>query len=45
MSEAEQEDKAAHAKAVKVIGGHKAQITRAMGTLDKVVAKGSVLAT
>ena len=24
------EDKAAHAKAVKVIGGHKAQITRAM---------------
>ena len=38
------EDKAAHAKAVKVIGGHKAQITRAMVTVDKVLAKGSVLA-
>ena len=38
------EDKAAHAKAVKVIGGHKAQITRAMVTVDKALANGSVLA-
>ena len=34
--------KAEHGKAVKVIGGHKAQITRAMVTLDKVIAAGGV---
>ena len=38
------EDKAVYDKAVKVIGGHKAQITRARVTLDRVVAEGSVAA-
>ena len=36
-----EEEKQAYTKAIKVIGGHKAQITRAAVTLDKVVATGS----
>ena len=36
------EDEQAQKKAVKVIGGHKAQITRAAVVLDRVVADGSV---
>ena len=38
----EVEERAAHAKAIKVIGGHKAQITRAMVVLSKAVADGSI---
>ena len=36
------EDAQVHGKAVRVIGGHKAQITRASVCLDKVVAAGTV---
>ena len=36
-------DEADYTKAVKVIGGHKSQITRAIGTLQKVVTDQSVL--
>ena len=40
----EEMERVAHARAVKVIGGHKSQITRAMVTLEKTIASGSVLA-
>ena len=36
------EDRQAHGKAVKVIGGHKAQITRASAVLERVVTAGIV---
>ena len=38
----EEQERTAHAKAVKVIGGHKAQITRASVALDRVVQAGHV---
>lgn len=42
MSAEELADRAAHAKAVKVMGGHKAQITRASVCLKKVVEEGVI---
>ena len=38
----DEDDRAAQTKAVKVIGGHKAQITRALAILEKVIAAGVI---